>query len=147
MFGLKIFVRVQTFRRVPPVLPRNFCHPDVYYDKWKCQSCIETRYNSVKNKNNEGSTHLPWPDFYMFKATAMRNWGDAKKPVLLSPFRYLLQKTALFLPGCCTLLTIWPILTWLLEEVTEGRYDDSFTKWNALKQEDVFFICFKSDSS
>ena len=30
MFGLKIFVRVQTFRRVPPVLPCNFCHPDVY---------------------------------------------------------------------------------------------------------------------
>ena len=27
MFGLKIFARVQTFRRVPPVLPRNFCHP------------------------------------------------------------------------------------------------------------------------
>ena len=27
MFGLKIFVRVQTFRRVPPVLLRNFCHP------------------------------------------------------------------------------------------------------------------------
>ena len=29
MFGLKIFVRVQTFRQVPPVLPRNFCHPAV----------------------------------------------------------------------------------------------------------------------
>ena len=28
MFGLKIFVRVQTFWRVPPVLPRNFCHPE-----------------------------------------------------------------------------------------------------------------------
>ena len=27
MFGLKIFVQVQTFRRVPPVLPCNFCHP------------------------------------------------------------------------------------------------------------------------
>ena len=27
MFRLKIFVRVQTFRRVPPALPRNFCHP------------------------------------------------------------------------------------------------------------------------
>ena len=27
MFGLKIFDRVKTFRRVPPVLPRNFCHP------------------------------------------------------------------------------------------------------------------------
>ena len=26
MFGLKIFVRVQTFWRVPPVLPCNFCH-------------------------------------------------------------------------------------------------------------------------
>ena len=29
MFGLKIFVRVQTFRQVPPVLPRNFCHPAI----------------------------------------------------------------------------------------------------------------------
>ena len=28
---LKIFVQVQTFRRVPPVLPRNFCHP-----AWEC---------------------------------------------------------------------------------------------------------------
>ena len=28
MFGLKIFVRVQTFGRGPPVLPCNFCHPD-----------------------------------------------------------------------------------------------------------------------
>ena len=28
MFGLKIFVRVQTFQRVPPVLPCNFCHPE-----------------------------------------------------------------------------------------------------------------------
>ena len=32
MFGLKISVRVQTFRRVPPVLPRNFCHPATYVD-------------------------------------------------------------------------------------------------------------------
>ena len=30
MFGIKIFVRVKTFRRVPPVLPRNFCHPVCY---------------------------------------------------------------------------------------------------------------------
>ena len=29
MFGLEIFVRVQTFRQVPPVLPCNFCHPDM----------------------------------------------------------------------------------------------------------------------
>ena len=27
MFSLKIFVRIQTFRRVLPVLPCNFCHP------------------------------------------------------------------------------------------------------------------------
>ena len=32
MFGLKIFVQVQTFRRVPPVLPRNFCHPEPEQD-------------------------------------------------------------------------------------------------------------------
>ena len=35
MFGLKIFVRVQTFWRVPPVLPRNFCHPGT---KWTYSS-------------------------------------------------------------------------------------------------------------
>ena len=29
MFRLKIFVRVQTFRRGPPVPPHNFCHPEV----------------------------------------------------------------------------------------------------------------------
>ena len=27
MFWPKIFVRVQTFQRVPPLLPRNFCQP------------------------------------------------------------------------------------------------------------------------
>ena len=27
MFGLKIFVRIQTFRRGLPVPPQNFCHP------------------------------------------------------------------------------------------------------------------------
>ena len=27
MFGLKVFVQVQTFRRGPPVPPHNFCHP------------------------------------------------------------------------------------------------------------------------
>ena len=32
LFGPKIFVRVQTFRRVPPVLPRNFCHPGIEWD-------------------------------------------------------------------------------------------------------------------
>ena len=30
MLGLKVFVRVQTFRRAPPVLPCNFCHPDAW---------------------------------------------------------------------------------------------------------------------
>ena len=31
MFGFKIFVRVQTFQRGPPVPLRNFCHPDPEY--------------------------------------------------------------------------------------------------------------------
>ena len=41
MFGLRIFVRVQIFRRVPPVLPRNFCHPASIYSKflWYCLIC------------------------------------------------------------------------------------------------------------
>ena len=36
MFGLKMFVQVQTFWWVPPVLPRNFCHPGsdfIFYSK------------------------------------------------------------------------------------------------------------------
>ena len=31
MFGLKIFVRVQTFRRGLPVPPHNFCHPGPHF--------------------------------------------------------------------------------------------------------------------
>ena len=34
MFGLKIFVRVQTFRRGPPVLPYNFCNPVRWITPW-----------------------------------------------------------------------------------------------------------------
>ena len=34
MFKLKIFVRVQTFRRGPPVPPRNFCHPGKIHGTW-----------------------------------------------------------------------------------------------------------------
>ena len=41
MFGLKIFVWVQTFRRVPPVLPRNFCHPGAHHNT--CQELQEKR--------------------------------------------------------------------------------------------------------
>ena len=70
-----------------------------------------------------------------------------QKTLLLSPFRYLLQKTWPTFAWSLYSANDLAILTWLLEEVTEGRYDDSFTKWNAFKQEDVFFICFKSDSS
>ena len=32
MFRLQIFVWVQTFRRVPPLLPCNFCHPATCYN-------------------------------------------------------------------------------------------------------------------
>ena len=42
MFGLKIFVRVQTFRRVPPVLPCNFCHPALMHILWFCTLCLYT---------------------------------------------------------------------------------------------------------
>ena len=31
MFGLRIFVWVQTFRRGPPMPPHNFCHPGISY--------------------------------------------------------------------------------------------------------------------
>ena len=41
MFGLKIFVRVQTFRWVPPVLPRNFCHPDVSTNEIICHDVTQ----------------------------------------------------------------------------------------------------------
>ena len=35
MFGLKIFVQVQTFWRGPPVPPYNFCHPGIKHNSWK----------------------------------------------------------------------------------------------------------------
>ena len=38
MFGLKIFVRVQTFRQGLPVPPHNFCHPASVHHTWKFES-------------------------------------------------------------------------------------------------------------
>ena len=55
MFGLKIFVRVQTFRRGPPVHPRNFCHS---FSHWP----------------------LTWPFWHLFPAplctSRSREWVD-----------------------------------------------------------------------
>ena len=63
MFGLKIFVRVQTFRRAPPVRPCNFCHPGLT-DKitpsapllqfmTEVTSTLNARYtNSVQGKSS-----------------------------------------------------------------------------------------------
>ena len=42
MFGLKIFVRVQTFWQVPLVLPCNFCHPANY-----AAVCLSTSLNAI----------------------------------------------------------------------------------------------------
>ena len=40
MYRLKIFVRVQNFRRVPSVLPRNFCHPAWLQDCFRCHPML-----------------------------------------------------------------------------------------------------------
>ena len=50
MFGLKIFVRVQTFRRVPPVLPCNFCHPDCRYVLFLVQSLLLCLWNFIASR-------------------------------------------------------------------------------------------------
>ena len=55
MFGLKIFVRVQTFRRVPPVLPRNFCHPDDDYDHSWLTGCWPSEVDVVPCDNNDNA--------------------------------------------------------------------------------------------
>ena len=42
MFGLKIFVRVQAFRWVPPVLPCNFFHPGCSCSTTCCCHCYRS---------------------------------------------------------------------------------------------------------
>ena len=51
MFGLKIFLRVQTFRRVPPVLPRNFCHPDHHHHHHHAKCLASTIITAHQEKN------------------------------------------------------------------------------------------------
>ena len=43
MFGLKIFVQVQTFMRIPPVLPCNFCHPGWTWTEAMSAAVLSTR--------------------------------------------------------------------------------------------------------
>ena len=50
MFGLKIFVRVQTFRQVPPVPPNNFCHPASAYNQSPPWGCVTIPYWTFKNQ-------------------------------------------------------------------------------------------------
>ena len=54
MFGLKIFVWVQTFRRVPPVLPRNFCHPGV--------DDVDAQVGGEGGRS--GAWWTPWPGWW-----------------------------------------------------------------------------------
>ena len=48
MFGLKLFVRVQTFRRGPQVPPHNFCHPAQVSDTPKVISNGSIDFNDPK---------------------------------------------------------------------------------------------------
>ena len=56
MFGLKIFVRVQTFCRGPPMPPRNFCHPEqlLYFllDNMKTSAIIFYHEQPILNSLN-----------------------------------------------------------------------------------------------
>ena len=49
MFGLKIFVRVQTFWRGPPVPPHNFCHPAQGFDEYVKEESGALRLFPVKD--------------------------------------------------------------------------------------------------
>ena len=64
MFGLKTFVRVQTFRRGAPVPPRNFCNPGWLFDlvlffilRWSCFSvkvwCSGTKAEACEGESLE----------------------------------------------------------------------------------------------
>ena len=81
MFGLKIFVRVQTFWRVPPVLPRNFCHPVL---KWYCS--FRDLYDLILECCNVREEERPsfrliqnWFEFQRSINTVLINMGKAEQ--------------------------------------------------------------------
>ena len=52
MFGLKISVWVQTFRRVSPVLPCNFCHPAKRYHFLVCPWPLIIQLESTSTRSS-----------------------------------------------------------------------------------------------
>ena len=79
MFGLKIFVPVQTFRRVPPVLPRNFCHPGVQKSLKHGQIAQEEHLKHMWKKHLHGETHeepAEWAKcLWTSSVTGALGWG------------------------------------------------------------------------
>ena len=100
MFWLKIFVRVQTFRRVPPVLPRNFCHPGCIYGQLSPEWIVISIADELVDKKEEtfdAGKSIPFcPDVVIVLLTApgkvvgaLHSGGDGPPltvELLLSPF-------------------------------------------------------------
>ena len=64
MFGFKIFVRVETFWRAPPVRPFNFCHP----------ACAKNAYLAILGGSTpNGKHHLKFP-FWLFEPLPKDNY-------------------------------------------------------------------------
>ena len=58
MFRIKIFIWVQTFRRVPPVLPRNFCHPEEKNNLFPVVMSFVSLFLCVESLPSFNKTHL-----------------------------------------------------------------------------------------
>ena len=50
MFGLKIFVRVKTFRQGPPVPPHNFCYPVIHCSVLYCLKLAILKMAEIKER-------------------------------------------------------------------------------------------------
>ena len=101
MFGLKIFVRVQTFRRVPPVLPCNFCHPDCRYVLFLVQSFLLCLWNFIASRLSKKMTKAGNIQF-LFKLHIYSNpfnlWIQFQRTVWASVFpKWHLSSNPIFL--------------------------------------------------
>ena len=100
MFGLKIFVRVQTFWWVPPVLPCNFCHPAQIYSLFGAPLQA-----LVLNQNLLYEVWVLHYKMYIqctkkWRNSFFLNWAKRNKSILNIDYVYFLfwPKKALFLP-------------------------------------------------
>ena len=139
MFGLKIFVRVQTFRRGPPLPLRNFCHPGCW--------CIDSVAKTVHAASALWMVNKM--RFFMF-AIMKPCVQSASKPVLT--FTPMMVADLNFPSGCnphllaahCTCVHPPPLLTPLVANHLWNSPKSDFLQRDGLLPLPACWFCWAS---